>query len=129
MSDWLLTINVFAGLDGSFDSGGAFGSDLGIEIDFRVTIGQNAIKIGSPAGYFQLASEFLDSPFIASDKNWFRVEPSAVFEWEAAVFLQSENGADEMLVTAHAAGNAVHSDLYGSTGHGGASTELLEREE
>jgi hypothetical protein len=44
---------------------------------------------------------------------------------QTAFFLEGENRANQVLITAHTAGNTVHGDLDGSTGHdvGGKKAE------
>jgi hypothetical protein len=54
---------------------------------------------------------------IATDEHRLRIKPGAVFKLETAFFLESENGADKVLIPAHATGNTVHGDLEGSTWH------------
>src|SRR5262249_21733557 len=48
--------------------------------------------------------------FVAADENRVGHHPVAVLERDAALGADRENRADQMLVHAHAAGDAVHDD-------------------
>jgi hypothetical protein len=101
-----------------FDCGGTLRGDLSIEIDGDVRISQSSIKIGGPTVKAELVRERAYSCLITADQDWFGPQILTVNEAETALFTDSEDGTNQMLVTAHPSGNTIHEDMDGARLHG-----------
>jgi len=114
----LLAINMLARRDRRFDCGGTLRGDLSIEIDGDVRISQGSIQVGSPAVEAKFVRQCAHSCFITAGQDWFRPEILTVSEAETALLADSEDRPNQMLVTAHPAGNTIHEDMDGARLHG-----------
>ena len=89
----------------------------GIEEDRVVGIGERRVEIGRPARDVVLLGEPLDLLAIAADEDRVGHQPVAVAEDDAALVADREDRADQVLVVAHAAGDAVHDQPQPPLGH------------
>src|SRR5690606_29525108 len=96
---------------------GAHQRRAGIEEDGVVRIGQSGIEIGTPALDVVLFGEALDLVGIAAHDDRIDHEAIAVGKGNAALIADGQDGAYQMLVIAHAPGDAVHDKSEPSLRH------------
>jgi hypothetical protein len=108
--DRFLTVNVLARRDRLAQATGAILRLLRIEVDRIVRVGQRLVEIRGPALDTVLCGEGGDLVRIASDQDRIDDDAFAVGGNHAALVANRHNRADQMLVCAHAPGDAVHDD-------------------
>ena len=105
----LFAIDVLASSDGFFEKLNAVRGARGVEENLVVRICQCGIKVGGVT---------FDSVFFSQGFDFFCIAPSEdgighdgdVATLDAALLADGEDGADEVLIGAHASGDAVHDD-------------------
>src|SRR5262249_46503763 len=89
----------------------------GVEENLIFRIGQRGFEIGAPAPNRVLPCQFLDLRRVAADQEWIGHQTRAIFERDAALIANCQDRADQVLVHAHAPGDAVHDDADALLGH------------
>src|SRR5438874_1517797 len=105
--DRLFAVHMLAGGDGALEE---LRSKLGrcrIEKDFVLAL-KRGVEIGAPSLELILRCEAFELLRITTDEQRIGHEPAAVLERHTALAADREDRADEMLVHAHAPGDAVH---------------------
>ena len=93
-----------------FDGGDAAVGGLGVEVDRVVRVGQGRVEIGGPAGDAGLGGELLELGRVAADQDRVGHDDFVVADLDAALLDDGHDRAHEVLVGAHASGDAVHDD-------------------
>src|SRR5690606_25653906 len=117
VGDGLLAIDVLAGVDRLAQQAGAHLRGAGVEEDGVLGVGERRVEVGAPAGDVVLLGEPLDLVAVATDDDDVRHQPGAVGEHRATLVTDGEDGAHQVLVVAHASGDAVHDDADASLNH------------
>src|SRR6185295_6665508 len=115
--DWLHAVDVLARRDRAPDELWAKLRRRGVEEHRVVFAFQCAIQVGGPARDAVLSRERLHLRRVAPDKERIGHEPRTVLQGQPALPADLEDGADEVLVHAHAAGHAVHDDADAILAH------------
>src|SRR6185369_17385661 len=121
----LLAIDVLAGGDRLFEQGRAHLCRRGIEEDLVVLLGQGLVEIGRPALDAMLLRERRRLVRIAADQDRIGHDAVAVRKADATLRTDRENGADQVLVGPHPAGDPVHDDSEASRRHDASSLNSL----
>jgi hypothetical protein len=96
---------------------------LRIEVDAVFRVSEAFIQIGGDTLDASTLGERFEFGAVATDQNW--VGPDGVVaDFEAALFANRLNRANEVLVGAHASSDAVHDDAYAVLCHGGFLLKL-----
>ena len=82
----------------------------GVEEHRVVLVGQRLVEAGGEAGDAVGLGEVGQLLLVAADQNGIGHDAIAIGERHAALFANGRDGADEVLVHAHAPGDAVHHD-------------------
>src|SRR4029079_19041249 len=89
----------------------------GVEEDLVVG-GERLVEVRGPALHAVFPGELLDLRRVAPDQQRIRHHARAVLERDAALPADLEDRADQVLVHAHAPGDAVHDDADALLAHG-----------
>ena len=89
----------------------------GVEEDGVVLVRQRRVEVGAPALDAVRLGQRLDLLGVAADQDRVGHHPVAVGEGDAALIADRDDGADQVLVHAHASGDAVHDDSESLGGH------------
>src|SRR5687768_7508300 len=100
---------MLAGRDGALQQLGAKLRGGGVEEDFILTL-QRCTQIGGPSSNAVLFRQLLDFRGVAPHQDRIRHHARTVLQRDAALLADLEDRADQMLVHAHAPGDAVHDD-------------------
>ena len=106
----LFAIDVFSSGDCRTQQLGAQLGGGSVEEQRIFAILQSAVEVRGPARNSLRLCQLRELSFIAPDEDRIRHHPIAVLERHAALRPNGDNGANEMLIHAHAAGDAVHDD-------------------
>src|SRR4051812_40026150 len=106
----LFAIDVLAGGDGALDQLGAQLSGRGVEEHRVVLVLEGTLEVGGPALDAVLLRQLFDLRGVAADEDRVGHQALAVFQRHAALLANLEDGSDQVLVHAHAPGDAVHDD-------------------
>ena len=105
----LFAIDVLACGNGFFEKLNAVRGARGVEEDLVVRIGEGCVEVGGVALNPVFLGQRFDLFGIASSQD--RVgHDGDIAALNSALFADGENGADEVLIGAHASGDAVHDD-------------------
>src|SRR5574341_69679 len=115
--DGLLAIHVLAGPDRPLEEPGPQLRGGGIEEHLVFRRGERGVEVGGPARHAVLARERLDLRRVPADEQGIGHEARAVPEGDAALPADLQDRAHEVLVHAHAPGDAVHDDADASGVH------------
>jgi hypothetical protein len=113
----LLAVNMLAGGDRLANAGGAHGGGLGVEIDCIVGVGQTLREVGAPALDSVGLCQGAQAALVAPDQHRVGVERVAIGERDAALAADCNDRADQMLVSAHPPGHAIHDNADRLLGH------------
>src|ERR1035437_10301846 len=130
VGDGLLAVDVLAGGDGLLDVGGAAVGGLRVEVDPIVWAGEDAIQIGGPGDTAAVGADGFELGGVAPYQNRLGHDAFAGTELDAALLHDGVDGAAQVLIQAHASGDAVHDDAYGVDGffaHGSWVTLAVSR--
>ncbi|CAH1690697.1 hypothetical protein CHELA40_50002 [Chelatococcus asaccharovorans] len=116
--DRLFRIDMLASLDRAGQQAGAHDGGAGIKEDGVLGIGECAVDIRRGAGNAVLPGDLGDFLAIASHQDRVGHDPVAVRQCNAALIANGADRAHEMLVVAHAAGDAVHDEAETLYRHG-----------
>ena len=105
----LFAIDVLAGSDCFFEEGDAVGSAGGVEEDFVVVVSEGGVEVVAVALDAVLFGEGFDLFEITPGEDGIGHDGLAVVG-DSALFANGEDGANEVLIGAHASGDAVHDD-------------------
>ena len=105
----LFAIDVLTGSNGLFEERDAVGGAGGVEEDFVVVVSEGGIEVVAVA---------LDAVLLGEGFDFFEVTPGEdgvghdglAVVGDSALFADGEDGADKVLIGAHASGDAVHDD-------------------
>ena len=106
----LFTIHMFAGADGLGQQGRAHLRGTRIEENRVAFIGQCRINISAPAADAVSFCQRFNLFSIAANQYRVGHDFAAVRQRDAALLANGDDGADQVLVHAHAPGDAVHDD-------------------
>ena len=106
--DRLLAIDVLAGIDRLGQQRWTRLRGRGIEEDGVLGVGQRLVEIDGPALHVELLCKPLDLVGIAADQDRIGHHAVAIRQHHAALVADRDDGADQMLVQPHAAGDTVH---------------------
>ncbi len=113
----LFAVDVLARLDRLLDQLRPQLRGSGVE-EHRVAFrGERRVQVRGPALHAVLAREFLDLRRVAADEQRVGHQARTVLQRDAALLPDLQDGADEVLVHAHAPGDAVHDDADSSLAH------------
>ena len=110
-------VDVLAGVDRLPDELRAQAGRRRIEVDRVVAIGERRVEVGRPARDAVRARQRLDLRGVAADEDRVGHHAAAVGERNAALRADRADRADEVLVRAHPAGDAVHDDADANRFH------------
>src|SRR5262249_2749887 len=110
LGDRLLAIDVLAGGDRLAQELGAQLGGGGVEEQRVLAILERGVEVAGPAREPVRLRQLRKLGLIAADQDRVGHHPVAVLERDAALRADGENRADQMLVHAHAPGDAVHDD-------------------
>src|SRR5262249_47325898 len=82
----------------------------GVEEQRVLAVPERGVEVAGPAREPVRLRQLRQLCLVAADENRIGHHPVAVLERDAALRADGENRADQMLVHAHAAGDAVHDD-------------------
>src|SRR5262249_17678273 len=108
--DRLLAINVLAGRDRLAQELGAQLGRGGVEEERVLAVLERGVEVAGPAREAVRFRQLRKLGLIAANQDRVGHHPVAVLERDTALGADGENRADQMLVHAHAAGDAVHDD-------------------
>ncbi len=108
--DRLFAVDVLARLDGAGDEAGPHLGGAGIEEQRVVLVGERRVQIRGLAGDAVLLADFGELFGVAAHDDRVRDHLVAIGKRDAALVAHGADGADEVLVVSHAAGDAVHDD-------------------
>jgi hypothetical protein len=97
----------------------------GIEKDLVVLLGQGLVEIGRPALDAVLLRERRRLVCIAADQDRIGHDAVAVRKSDATLRTDRENGADQVLIGPHPAGDPIHDDSETSRRHDASSLNSL----
>src|SRR5688572_26554639 len=100
---------MLTGRDGALQELGTKLRGGGVEEDFIITL-QRCTQIGGPPGNAVLFRHLLDYHAVAPQQERILHHARTVLHPDAALLEDLEDRADQMLVHAHAPGDAVHDD-------------------
>ena len=103
-------VHMFAGTDGFGQQGGAHLGGAGVEEHRVVRVGQCGVEVGAPAGNAVFLGQCFHLFGVAADEDGVGHDLVAVRQCDAALGADRADGADQVLVHAHTAGDAVHDD-------------------
>ena len=106
----LLRIDVLAGGDGPANALDALLGRRGVEVDRVAAVGQGGVQIGRVLLDAVLLGQGPELVDIAADKDRFRHDDLVRPQFDPALFADRQDGADQVLVGAHASRDAVHDD-------------------
>ena len=113
----LLAIDMLAGIDRLPDQCGAHLRCAGVEENLVLWIGECSIEIRGPALDLVPLCQRLQLVGVPADEYRVGNDNVAVGESQAAVRADGEDRADEVLVGAHPASDAVHDDSEAASSH------------
>src|SRR5579862_807973 len=93
------------------------GRRLGIKVDAICRISQAGLQVGRIACYAVSLGELLDFGCIAADQRGLRPELRSVRQRNPTLLADCQDRSNQVLIRAHAPGDAVHDDSDGSFGH------------
>jgi len=106
----LFTIDVFVRRDRFAHTHGPLAGQGGIKVDLVGGILEGGVEIRGDAGNAVGCTEGAELFLASADENGIRHDHFARFDLYSALFADGYDGADEVLVGAHASGDAVHDD-------------------
>ena len=106
----LFAIDVFLGCDRLPHTQRALAGQGGIKVDLVGGIFESGVEIRGDAGDAVGRAESAELFLAPADENRIRHNHFAGFDLHSALFADGYDGADEVLVGAHASGDAVHDD-------------------
>src|SRR5438105_8822086 len=112
----LFAVHVLPGRDGALEEPRPQLGGGGVEKDSIIALERRA-EVGAPALEAVLFCKRFKLPSIAADEQRVGHEARAVLERHAALLADGEDGADEVLVHAHAAADPVHDDADALLAH------------
>jgi hypothetical protein len=80
----------------------------GIEEDGVLGVGQRLVEVDGPARHIELFCQPFHLVRVAADQNRIGHHAVAIRQLDAAGIADRDDGADQMLVQPHAAGDTVH---------------------
>ena len=101
---------MLAGGNGLADSVGAATGRLRVEINGVIGIGEDLVEVGAPLGRACAGTEFTQLAFASANEDGVGHDDFIRSDAEATLLDDRINRADEVLVCAHASGDAVHDD-------------------
>ena len=110
VGDRLLAVDVLAGVERLRQQLGAHQRGAGVEEDGVVGVGERGVEVGAPALDAVLLRQRLHLVGVAADDDRVDLEPLAGGELDAALVADRQDRAHQVLVVAHASGDAVHDD-------------------
>ncbi|MFB9971593.1 hypothetical protein ACFFMP_16990 [Pseudoroseomonas cervicalis] len=113
----LLAVDVLAGGDGLADQPGAHRGGGGVEEDLVLGGGERGLQVGGHAGDVVGAGQRLQLLTVAADQDGVGHQPVAIGQAHPAILPDRGDGADQVLVHAHAAGDTVHDDADAAVCH------------
>ena len=116
--DRLLAVDVLAGAHRLREQGRSHLRRAGVEEDAVVLVRERGLEVGAEARDAVRLRERLDLLGVAPDQDRIGHHAVAVGERHAALRADRDDRADQVLVHAHAPGDAVHDDAEGAGGHG-----------
>ena len=96
------------GGDGFADSDRTLAGESGIKVNLVRGILKSGIEVGGNAGYAVGGSQGAELFLATTDEDGIGHNDFAWFDLDAALFTDGDDGADEVLIGAHAASDAVH---------------------
>ena len=119
--DRLLAVDVLAGGDGLAEQRRAHCGGCGVEEDRVVLVGQRLVEVGGVARHAVRLGQRGELLRVAADQDGVGHDPVAVGERHAALLADGDDGAHQVLVGAHAPGDAVHDDAEPTCAHAASS--------
>ena len=115
--DRLLAVDVLAGRDRLLKDRRAHLRGRRVEQDLVGGIGDLRVEIGAPAQVAVRRGELRQLGAIAADQHRLQLHPRAVLQRHAAGRPDGSDGPDQVLVHAHASGDAVHDHAETARAH------------
>ena len=104
----LFAVDMLFGGDGFADSDRTLAGESGIKVNLVRGILKSGIEVGGDAGYAVGSAQGAELFLAATDEDGIGHNDFAWFDLDTALFTDGDDGADEVLIGAHAASDAVH---------------------
>jgi hypothetical protein len=115
----LLAIDVLAGVDRFGQQPGAQLRRRRVEEELVLRVGQAGVEVGGNAADAMRLGQRLQLLAVAADQHGVGHDPVAIGQHHAAILADRGDGADQVLVHPHPAGDAVHDEADAAFRHGG----------
>ncbi len=104
----LFAVDMLFSGDGFADSDRTLAGESGIKVNLVRGILKSGIEVGGDAGYAVGSAQGAELFLAATDEDGIGHNDFAWFDLDTALFTDGDDGADEVLIGAHAASDAVH---------------------